>query len=291
MATLSEIIKEQTALHLADGGKLLAENVCAVGWIGGTVPELTEADGIVELPTSDVANSGIVCGFALANKKPIYVIRYQGFLWYNMASLANYAAKSYYLWHRPCKIFIRAIGMEGNIGPVASGTFHSLALHMPGFDVFTPITPEEWLETWNYFNYSNHPMFCSEHRKAFPIQEKNLSLMQNTYNDKAKVTAVCIGITRLNAIELLNKRDDFDLVHLFKLKPFVMPKILTKNVIIFDSDYSICGASQYVGNLLHNCGFNVLGSYGKENITSGFNAYDHISPTSEVINRILDIYV
>src|SRR5688572_8662617 len=90
---LSETIKEITRKHLVENnGLLLAQNVNAVGFIGGTVPELS--DGIIELPTSDVSNSGIAVGAALAGRRPIYVIRYQGFLWYNAAHIANYAAKS-----------------------------------------------------------------------------------------------------------------------------------------------------------------------------------------------------
>ena len=115
---LSETIKSITKDHLEQKrGRLYAQCVKAVGWIGGTVPDTV---GIVELPTSDVSNGGIVVGAALAGERPIYVVRYQGFLAYNMITVLNYAAKSMEMWNTPCPVLVRALGMEGSMGPVAS---------------------------------------------------------------------------------------------------------------------------------------------------------------------------
>ena len=60
----------------------------------GTLPELYEKDGMIELSMADVAGGGIVTGSALMREKPIYVIRYQGFNWYNAPMIVNYATKS-----------------------------------------------------------------------------------------------------------------------------------------------------------------------------------------------------
>ncbi len=48
----------------------------AVGWVGGTLPELYEEDGMVEVTTADVANGGFVVGAGLTGVRPIYVVRY-----------------------------------------------------------------------------------------------------------------------------------------------------------------------------------------------------------------------
>ena len=67
MSTVAETIKEITRKHLLENnGLLYGQCVTAVGWIGGTVPELTEDQGIVELPTSDSSNPGVVCGAGLS---------------------------------------------------------------------------------------------------------------------------------------------------------------------------------------------------------------------------------
>ena len=42
---------------------------------------------MVEVSMADVADGGFVVGAALMNSKPIYVIRYQGFNWYNLREL------------------------------------------------------------------------------------------------------------------------------------------------------------------------------------------------------------
>ena len=123
LETIKDIIRD----HLKKKkGKVFGQCLTAVGWVGGTLPKLFEKDGMIELSMADVAGGGIVVGSALMNEKPIYVIRYQGFNWYNAPMIVNYAAKSKELWNTPCPIFVRGIGMEGAIGPVAGSSHHSL---------------------------------------------------------------------------------------------------------------------------------------------------------------------
>src|SRR5690348_10669116 len=97
--TSAESIKQITRDHLVTHhGIALGQCLTAVGWVGGTVPELTEADGLIELSMADVAGGGIAVGAALAGRRPIYIVRYQGFQWYNAATVVNYAAKSKAMW-------------------------------------------------------------------------------------------------------------------------------------------------------------------------------------------------
>lgn len=295
MANYAEIVSQITEQHLNNNGVLLGQCLTAVGWVGGTIPKLPNHPNIIELPTSDSSNSGIVCGFALAGKRPVYVIRYQGFLWYNAVSLFNYAAKSMELWNTPCPVFIRAIGMEGGIGPVAGGMLHSLAMHIPGLTVCAPITPEEWSATWNYFIEHNVPVFCSEHRRSFSIPQGNFKFGVNTFNDHATLSVVCIGAARLNAAELLEQREDFNLIHLYKLKPlsinYLMNTINTKKVLIIDSDYTICGASEHIAYELIKRGLNCRIA-GLKDQTAGFNKqYDVLTPSTEEIGKLIDEYV
>ena len=140
--TVRETIKNITYKHLTKGrGKCYGQCLTAVGWVGGTLPELYEEDGMVELSMADVAGGSIVTGAALSGERAIYVVRYQGFQWYNAVSVVNYAAKSKELWNRPCPIFVRSIAMEGGIGPVAGSSHHSLVHRMPGIKVLSPSNP------------------------------------------------------------------------------------------------------------------------------------------------------
>ena len=88
--SVRQIIKDITYNHLKNLRlKCFGQCLTAVGWVGGTLPELYEEDGMIELTTADVANGGFVVGAALSGDKPIYVVRYQGFQWYNAPIIIN----------------------------------------------------------------------------------------------------------------------------------------------------------------------------------------------------------
>ena len=77
-------IKEITRRHLKKyKSQVFGQNLTGVGWVAGTLPKLFEKDGVIELPMADVAGGGIVTGSALMGKRPIYIIRYQGYNWFN----------------------------------------------------------------------------------------------------------------------------------------------------------------------------------------------------------------
>ena len=131
--TLREVIKETVHFHLKNKkGFVFGQCLAAVGWVGGTLPPLTEKEGMIDLSMADVANGGIVAGAALSNRRPIYVIRYQGFSWFNAPIILNYACKSKELWGVPSPILIRGVAMEGSIGPVAGSSHNSIYYKMPG---------------------------------------------------------------------------------------------------------------------------------------------------------------
>ena len=134
---LKETIKNITYKHLKkNNGQVFGQNLTAVGWVAGTLPKLYEKDGVVELPMADVAGGGIVTGAALMGRRPIYIIRYQGYNWFNCIFILNYACKSKELWKIPAPIFIRGISSEGSIGPVAGSSHISMFYKkFPIFDV------------------------------------------------------------------------------------------------------------------------------------------------------------
>ncbi len=221
--TSAEKIREITRQHLKNqNGVALGQCLTAVGWVGGTVPELTQEEGLIELPMSDVANGGVAVGLALAGRRPIYIVRYQGFQWYNAATVINYAAKSKEVWGVPCPVFVRSIAMEGAIGPVASNSHHSIFTRMPGIPVIAPITPNEYQIAWDHFMTHDDPMYVSEHRRAFPIDYE----LPDIIHPNADITLFPISSTRLNAVEaakiLAAEGITCNIVHLLWLKPFVV---------------------------------------------------------------------
>ena len=134
-----DVIRKISEKHLRENnGLLLGQCLTAVGWVGHTVPELSEEEGIIELSMADVAGGGIAVGAALAGRRPIYVVRFQGFQWFNAPMILNYAAKSKEMWGIPCPVFVRSIAMDSSgrkgraIGPVASNSHHGIYHRMPG---------------------------------------------------------------------------------------------------------------------------------------------------------------
>jgi hypothetical protein len=61
--TLRDTIKDTVRHHLTkENGLAMGQCLTAVGWVGGTLPELYEEDGMVELSMADVAGGGFAVG-------------------------------------------------------------------------------------------------------------------------------------------------------------------------------------------------------------------------------------
>ena len=221
--SVREVIKETIFKHLKEkNGLIFGQCLSAVGWVGGTIPELTEKDGLVELSMADVSNGGIVAGAGLSNRRPIYVIRYQGFNWFNAPIILNYACKSKELWNVPCPIFIRGIAMEGSIGPVAGSSHHALYYRMPGIKIASPMTPKEYLEVYDYFMRNDDILYVSEHRGSYT----NTSELPDFLSKDLDLILFPISITRFEAlnakIELEKEGYKIGIANILWLKPFLM---------------------------------------------------------------------
>lgn len=293
MTTSAEMIREISRKHIIENhGLLFGQCLTAVGWVGGTVPELTEEEGLVECPMSDVAWPGFVVGAALAGKRPIAVVRYQGFQWFNAAFMVNYAAKSKEMWGVPCPVFMRSIAMDGAIGPVASGSHHGIFLRMPGVVIFAPMTPGEYEEGWEYFMAHDDPMYVSEHRKSFAIDYE----MEDIVHSHADITLFPISSTRLNAIEAYKRLSiegiQCNLIHLKWLKPFTVTEQMADALraskfggIVIDGDFENAAPKCLAYDLMHSTGSRVY-AFGLEERTAGFAPHlDNLPPTTEKIIR------
>lgn len=298
MATTANVIKHYTKQHLLNNnGLLFGQCVTAIGWINGTVPELSIEDGIVELPISDVSNSGIAVGAALAKRKPIYVIRFQGLGWYNLATILNYAAKSKEMWNIPCPIFVRAIAVEGHIGPVASNSHYSLCGRMPGIIIKSPMTPQEWEKTWLNFLNNDDPVYCSEHRNSFKIDYETKDDIDSNY-EKYDCIVYAIGNGRLNAIQaqkmLKQENINICIFHIVNIKPWIENIEYKKALkecgqgLVIDSDYQSYGiATQIAYNMMIDIKKPVY-ALGLEDKTAGFSTIcDNLTPSSEKICDIV----
>lgn len=292
---LCDTIRNITATHLRNGGYFLCQNATDNGYLQNTVPHDDDIlDKVIILPTSDVSNSGVVCGFGLMGKRPIYGIRYQGFSWLNACNLVNYAAKSKQLWGAPCPIFIRSSGVEPGAGPTASHMHHSLYCRMPGIKVFAPMTPKEYEETWKEFMDGDDPVYCSEHRASY----KNNDEMKNMYCVVGRQpTIVAIGAARFNAMkarDILRQEHNIyiNVFHLWKLKPLGLDDSIGKassKVLVIDSDMEFGGFASQVALECHKRYKLDVEVMGIPDIVCGTATHcDVLTPSVE---RIVDYFV
>lgn len=290
----AQVIKTLSLEHINKGNLLMGQCLTAVGWVGGTIPELPDHPNIIELSMADVAGGGIAVGSSLFGKRSIYVVRYQGFLWYNLPSVVNYAAKSKEMWGISCPLIIRAIAMEGKIGPVAGSSHHSLAYRMPGIRIASPMTPEEYKNVWFDALSSDDPYLISEHRLSYSIDYET----EDIIHDKADLTIIPISATRFNVLKAIKSLDikiNFKpLVFLKPLLDFNNLLTLIKNskygAIILDDDYTdgIAKTLAYDLMLNSNKSIHVMGLKSK---SAGFSDLtDNLLPSvSEIVTKILGI--
>jgi acetoin:2,6-dichlorophenolindophenol oxidoreductase subunit beta len=292
-----EKIKKITRKHLSSGGRCFGQCLTAVGWVGGTLPELYEEDGMVELSMADVAGGGILTGLALAGERPIYVVRYQGFQWYNAPSILNYAAKSKELWGRPCPIFIRSIAMEGGIGPVAGSSHHSLYDRMPGVKIAAPMTPNEYQLVYDSFMKDNDPYYVSEHRKSY----NNTKELKNELHNNSDIVLFPISVTRYAAEEakaILEKKGyKVSIIHQLWIKPFIVDKNWKECLInskfgglVLDDDYEQ-GVATNIAHKLMLSTSKPVDILCIENRTAGFHPkVDNLPPDkNKIVKKLLEI--
>jgi len=296
--TLKETIKEIIRKHLKNKkGKVFGQCLTAVGWVGGTLPELYEKDGMIELSMADVAGGGIVTGSALMKEKPIYVIRYQGFNWYNAPMIVNYAAKSKEIWNTPCPVFVRGIGMEGGIGPVAGSSHHSLYYRMPGLKIVSPMTPKEYKKIYNSFMKDDEVYYVSEHRGSF----NNKIELKDDIKGRKDFVIIAISITRFEAIkakEILEKRGlKIGIINILWIKPLKISKASIKCIanskfgaILLDDDY-VDGISNSLANKLSHMTDKKIFTLGLSDKSAGFHKkVDNLPPSSsQIVKKIISL--
>ena len=205
---------------------------------------MTGHPNLIELSMDDTSGGYRAVGLALAGRRPIFICRYQGFMWFNAPPFVNYAAKAKEMWGYKVPIFIRAIAMEGGAGPVAGSSHHGMITRMPGIPVCAPMTPGEYQSIWNYFITHDEPLYVSECRKSFAINYE----MENIVHPEADMTILAISAVRLNAIEavkILRQQGIIcNLIHLVWLKPLRLTQRVLEIVetsrygaLVLDTDF------------------------------------------------------
>ena len=275
-------------------GKVFGQCLTAVGWVGGTLPEMYEKDGMVEVSMADVADGGFVVGAALMNSRPIYVIRYQGFNWYNCPMIVNYACKSKEIWKVPCPVFVRGIAMEGGIGPVAGSSHHSLYYRMPGVKIVSPMTPKEYVKIYKSYLKDDHVYYVSEHRGSYD----NKYELPDIICKKPDLVIFAISITRFQAAKaqkyLKKIGINISVINVLWIKPFKINKNSYANLakskyggLVIDDDYTN-GVAKSIANDLSIKSNKLVCTMGLKNRTAGTAKHlDNLPPTGDEIIKYI----
>ena len=295
---LKQTIKEITFKRLKKNkSQVFGQNLTGVGWVAGTLPKLFEKDGVIELPMADVAGGGIVTGSALVGKRPFYIIRYQGYNWFNCTFIINYACKSKEIWKIPCPIFIRGISSEGSIGPVAGSSHLSIFYKMPGIKIFSPMTNNEYKKVYSQFMKNDDVFYVSEHRKSY----ENKIEFKNIIKKKLDIILMPISITRFAAVKakkiLEGKGYKVGIIHLVNLKPFKLNqkwidaiKTSKYGALLTDNDY-VDGILRILAHKINEKTKNKISVLGLEDRSAGHHKnVDNLPPDEKkIIKEVLNI--
>jgi transketolase C-terminal domain/subunit len=187
-----------------------------------------------------------------------------------------------------CPIMIRAIAMEGSIGPVAGSSHHSLCHRMPGIKIVSPMTPSEYKLAYANFMEGDEPLYISEHRGSYG-QIEDLSDIEYSSPD---FVLFPISITRFAAVEVSKKLYEegikVNVYHQVWLKPYVVDDrwkhfLYAKQGLVLDDDYADGIASVIAHKLCLVSGSSVY-SMGLKDRTAGFcRATDNLPPSIDDI--------
>ncbi len=296
--TVAETIRELSRLHIKKNkGLIMGQCLSAVGWVQNTVP--AQKKGIVEFPMTDVAGAGFAVGSAIAGIKPIFILRFQSFLWLNASPLINNAAKSKEMFGYSAPVFIRAIASEGiSSGPIHTNCYHSPFAHMPGMPICAPMTPQEYKQIWSFFINSDTPLLVSEHRRSYKEKKE----FKNEVNSKSKISIFLISAVRFQVSEiklaLQKKHITADIFHIVWLKPFKINKKYieslkkTKKGLIIDSTYEICSVSEHMAyKLMTNIKNIQVYNLGMKDKSSGVtkNLLNGTPSTTSIVKKVSEI--
>ena len=226
--SMQELIETQDGL-------IFGQNLTDVGWVAGTLPELPNSKNYVELPISDIAGPGIAVGSAISGRPTVYISRYQGYLWFNMAPFATYAAPARVVFDQQCKLLIRSIADDGSLGPIAAGSHFSIATHVQDLKIVSPVSPQEWSDVWKYFNESSEPIFVAEHRSNYD----NVSRIED-FKTNCDVVVLSIGGTSQLLQEIFNNLNKENIANSYANILWIKPFILTTELLSIIHNAKLC---------------------------------------------------
>jgi acetoin:2,6-dichlorophenolindophenol oxidoreductase subunit beta len=152
------------------------EDIALAGGVFKATPELFERFGperVFDTPISELALAGMAYGAAVTGLRPVFEVMFGDFMGLAMDSLANQAAKFWYISGEQgtVPLVVRsAVGGGGRFGAIHSQTHGTWFQGIPGLKIAFPSSPAEAKGLLKAAIRDDNPVIFLEHKRLYSVK-------------------------------------------------------------------------------------------------------------------------
>jgi acetoin:2,6-dichlorophenolindophenol oxidoreductase subunit beta len=152
------------------------EDVAVAGGVFKATPELFDRFGperVFDTPISELALAGLAYGAAVTGLRPVFEVMFGDFMGLAMDSLANQAAKFWYISGEQGSVPLvvrSAVGGGGRFGAIHSQTHGTWFQGIPGLKIAFPSSPAEAKGLLKASIRDDNPVIFLEHKRLYSVK-------------------------------------------------------------------------------------------------------------------------
>jgi pyruvate/2-oxoglutarate/acetoin dehydrogenase E1 component len=222
-----------------------------------------------DTPISEVGETGVGIGAALAGSRPIVDIVFLDFMLETCGMLIQQASTTHYISNGKYKVPLVMRGAMGGVrssGPHHSHSVYSFFVHVPGLEVVVPATPYDTKGLLKTAIRTDNPVLFLEHKALYstkghvPREEYTIPFGKAAIRRPGTdVTLVAVSLMVLRALEaaemLAGQGISVEVIDPRTVAPLDQQAILTSvaktgRLAIADEGYAACGFSAEVAAIV-----------------------------------------
>jgi pyruvate/2-oxoglutarate/acetoin dehydrogenase E1 component len=170
-SAIREALDEELARD--DSVVFFGEDVAGAGGVFAVTGGLQQSHGsdrIFDTPISELAIAGAAFGAAITGLRPVIEIMFGDFLFLTMDSLANQAAKYWYISNEQASVPLvvrSAVGAGGRFGAIHSQMPAPWFQGIPGLKIVAPATPADAKSLLKASIRDDNPVLFLEHKRLY----------------------------------------------------------------------------------------------------------------------------
>jgi pyruvate/2-oxoglutarate/acetoin dehydrogenase E1 component len=226
-------------------------------------------DRLRDTPISEVGQTGIGIGAALAGSRPIVDIVFLDFMLETCGMLIQQASTIHYISNGKFKVPLVMRGAMGGVrssGPHHSHSVYSFFVHIPGLEVVVPATPYDTKGLLKTAIRNDNPVLFLEHKALYgtkgPVPQEEYTIpfgkaaIRRSGEDVTLVAVSLMVLRSLEAAEVLGQQGiAVEVIDPRTVAPLDREAILgsvakTGRLAIVDEAYAGCGFSAEVAALV-----------------------------------------